>query len=386
MELNVKHLTILGELCSGKGVVIGMIAYITINDKTNLGNRLQSYATFMLLSKYDETYCLVRNYFCEGKKRRIPWSLIRIALKLKNKIINKLDKTTNMESIYEDKRELNFNDFDGLINMGEILNQSTDYSKLEEKYSCFVVGSDQIWNPSLFPNMYINMLGFVKNSRKISLASSISRDNLFLEEKYEFRRYLKTFYKLSCREERGSQIVSALTHKKCQTLIDPTLMLEKNDWISIMKKPEFHNERNPYMLVYFLGGKTKEFEKDILELGKKLNLIIIDIYDKNSIYYSCGPKEFIYLVYNASLILTDSFHGSVFSYIFDKPFKIFVRKDTNSMNSRLITLSSKLNLDKRIFAQNVKEINESVFNIKYDKKYLRNEQRKVYKYLNSSLG
>ena len=63
-----------------------MIGYITINDETNLGNRLQSYATYQLLSRYDKTECIVRNYFCEGIKRRIPWNPVRIMQNLRSKI------------------------------------------------------------------------------------------------------------------------------------------------------------------------------------------------------------------------------------------------------------------------------------------------------------
>lgn len=366
-----------------------MIAYITINDETNLGNRLQSYATFILLSKYDETYCLVRNYFCDGKKKRIPWSLFRAALKIKDKISNNLNKIIIEKSLYDEKRKSNFIDFSNLINNGEILSQNTDYTQLEKKYSCFVVGSDQIWNPGLFQDMYINMLGFVKTKKKISLSSSISKDELFPEEKYEFKRYLTSFYNLSCREEQGSQIIREIVHRECQTLIDPTLMLEKEEWVSVMKKPVFHNDGSPYILLYFLGGMTNKLEENIRLLGVNLKLRIIDLYDKNSIYYSCGPKEFIYLISNASLVLTDSFHGSIFSYIFEKPFRTFVREDINTMNSRLITLFNKLNLCEEIFAcdtNKLNQINENDLKIMYDKTALKQEQKKVYDYLQISLN
>lgn len=363
-----------------------MIGYITINDEINIGNRLQSYATYMLLSRYDKTQCIVRNYFCEGTKRRIPWNPLRIMEKVKNKIAYSIVSNEEQQSVYEESRCLNFREFSSLIDNGETLTKNTDYTKLENKYDIFVVGSDQIWNPNLFPDMYINMLGFVKTKRKISLASSISKDNLYVEERYEFKKYLDSFYLLSCREERGSYLVHELTHKDCETLIDPTLMLEKNEWASIMKKPDFHSEQKEYILIYFLGGRTVEFNAEICELGKKYNMKIIDIYDKNSPYYSCGPREFLYLINGAALVLTDSFHGSVFSYIFDKPFKTFIRKDTSTMNSRLFTFSDKLGLENKMFIRDVGEISDETFNVKYDKEYLKHEQRRVLQYLEKALN
>lgn len=363
-----------------------MIGYITINDETNLGNRLQSYATYQLLSRYDKTECIVRNYFCEGIKRRIPWNPLRIMQKLRSKINYRMFPNVEQQSVYEESRYLNFKEFSTLIHNGEILTKDTDYVLLENKYDIFVAGSDQIWNPNLFSDMYINMLGFVKTKRKISLSSSISKDDLYIEEKHEFKKYLNSFYALSCREEKGSYLVRELTHKDCKTLIDPTLMLEKNEWASIMKKPNFHDERKEYILLYFLGGRTTEFNNEISKLSEKYNIEVIDIYDKESIYYSCGPREFLYLINNASIVLTDSFHGSVFSYIFDKPFKTFIRKDTNSMNSRLLTLSDKLKLENKMFIRDVAEIDDEAFNVQYSKEHLRYEQRRFLEYLENALN
>lgn len=363
-----------------------MIGYITINDETNLGNRLQSYATYQLLSRYDKTECIVRNYFCEGIKRRIPWNPLRIMQKLRNKIIYRTISDVEQQSVYEELRHLNFKEFSSLIHNGETLTKDTDYAQLENKYDIFVAGSDQIWNPNLFSDMYINMLGFVKTKKKISLSSSISKDSLYPEEKYEFKKYLNSFYALSCREENGSCLVRKLTHKDCETLIDPTLMLKKDEWASIMRKPNFHEDQKAYILLYFLGGRTSEFNNEISKLSKRYNIGVIDIYDKESSYYSCGPREFLYLINNASLVLTDSFHGSVFSYIFDKPFKTFIRKDMNSMNSRLLTLSNKLKLQNKMFIRDLADINDEAFNVQYDKEYLRYEQKRVLEYLEKALN
>lgn len=363
-----------------------MIGYITINDETNLGNRLQSYATYQLLSRYDKTECIVRNYFCEGIKRRIPWNPLRIIKKLRSKISYKMFPNAEHQSTYEESRYLNFKEFSRLIHNGEILTKDTDYTQLENKYDIFVAGSDQIWNPNLFSDMYINMLGFVKTKRKISLSSSISKDNLYIEEKYEFKKYLNSFYALSCREEKGSCLVRKLTHKDCETLIDPTLMLKKNEWTSIMRKPDFHDEKKEYILLYFLGERTKELNDEISEFGKRYNIEIIDIYDKESLYYSCGPREFLYLINNASLVLTDSFHACVFSFLFNKSFVVYDRNWNNcNMNSRLETLLKKFHLERK-YANSGLENDIWEHNYEDGYKQLELERQKATEFLKKALA
>ena len=133
--------------------------------------------------------------------------------------------------------------------------------------------------------------------------------------------------------------------------------------------------------------KCIHIDIDIINnISKRYNLKIIDIYDKNSKYYTCGPSEFIYMIKNCSIMLTDSFHGSVFSYIYNKPFRIFRRIDSiQSMNSRLENLINVLHLSNDIY------INMDTFDIEhvldepnYDKTILDGEQKKFKDYLDKA--
>ena len=190
---------------------------------------------------------------------------------------------------------------------------------------------------------------------------------------------------MSCREQQGSDIVTRLTGRECITLIDPTLMLSSEEWDNVSKKPIFHNENDKYILLYFLGELTKEYKDIIDNTSKRYNLKVIDIYDKNSKYYSCGPSEFIYMIKHCSIMLTDSFHGSVFSYIYNKPFRIFNRVGGSSMNSRLENLINVLHLSNNI------SINVDNFDLdhvldepNYDKDVLKCEQKKFKDYLDKA--
>ena len=186
---------------------------------------------------------------------------------------------------------------------------------------------------------------------------------------------------MSCREQQGADLISKLVNKPVEALVDPTLMLRAEDWLKVAKRPKFHDENKKYILVYFLGELTPSYKYVLNLISKKHNLEIVNLLDKNSKYYTCGPSEFIYLVSNCELMLTDSFHGSVFSYIFNKPFRIFKREDKiKSMNSRLVNLINKLHLDENIYFEFGKGI-DNIFETNYDKSYLKQEQEKFNNYM-----
>jgi hypothetical protein len=116
------------------------------------------------------------------------------------------------------------------------------------------------------------------------------------------------------------------------------------------------------------------------------NLEIVNLADKKNLnYYTSGPREFLDFINSASLVLTDSFHASIFSIIFNTPFIVFDRVDNNlSMNSRINTLLGKFNLMSR-YNLSLKSSNEEIFNIDFTKtdEILGQERKKVINYLNS---
>ena len=350
-----------------------MIGIITIIDN-NIGNRLQNFAVCKLLSNYSNVYTII----FENKNKNKFLCFIKKIIKKFFVFFIKNEKS----NFY--KRNFNFSYFNRIyIPSLTIVYKEKNVKSCDESFDTFVVGSDQVWNPNFFSDMSINMLSFTKTNKKIALAPSIGVIELTDNQKSIFAKNLSDFKLLSCREEQGSKIIKEITGRECTTLIDPTLMLSKEEWSLIEKKPIFHDETKKYILLYFLGNITQDYDKFINLISEKYNLQIINIYDKKSIYYSCGPSEFIYLINHSSLILTDSFHASVFSYIFDKPLKIFNRIDDNkNMNSRLINLINILELPQSIFFDiNNCEINKILDKPNYDKTNLKKEQEKFYNYL-----
>jgi hypothetical protein len=353
------------------------IGVITINGDNNYGNKLQNYAVIKIMQEYGVALNIRKYDLCEQRSSKNI--ILRRAIKplfiLKNQIIKKEYVFTRYKNF------IKFNDY--IPNYKNVISKSINYENLNKKFDFFVTGSDQIWNPSLYPNLYVNMLGFTDNKKKIAIAPSISMDKLSIEQESMFKELLSDFDFLSCREEQGAEILRRITGKKVVSLIDPTLMLSIEDWDSVSKKPKFHDDNIKYILLYFLGDLTEKYKNIIDALKSKYNLEVINILDKKSNYYSCGPSEFIYMIKNSSLILTDSFHGSVFSYIYNRPFRIFYRQDGYGyMNSRLTNLMDKLHLDNSIYLKENDSL-ENIMIVNYDKDVLKKEQENFRNYLNN---
>lgn len=319
------------------------LAIVTIEDNLNYGNRLQNYAIQQLFAQYGfsvDTLGRQFRYVAPGKISLCKQKLKSVAVP----ILAVLHIGGNLMS-----RRACFFRFNRHIRQSRWkLNSQTDYHKLMEDYDVFVAGSDQIWNPNLYPtHMDVNMLAFAPASKKIAVAPSVACDFLTPEQQDAFARNLSDFRYLSCREQRGSELIEKATGRHCETLIDPTLMISVAEWNRLAEKPGFHREGQPYILTYFLG-KSAKYDRLIREYADQEGLRVIDLYNKNSKYYTCGPSEFLYLIRNCACMCTDSFHGSIFAYLYGRPLKIVTRVATGvngSMQSRLDNLVRTLQLE-----------------------------------------
>ena len=203
--------------------------------------------------------------------------------------------------------------------------------------------------------------------------------------KKEFQKYLNHIRCLSCREIQGVEIIKNLTGREARLVLDPTLLLSKTEWEKIAKKTKYVPD-GEYLLTYFLGSVTEEYDKRIKKIANKNRLKIYNIMDLSDMdKFSTNPSEFIYLIKNAKLICTDSFHGTIFSIIFNKPYIIFERNSSmENMNSRFESLNQILELPNR----NYNKIKENeIFNIDYNKinKNIEKEKIKSIEYLKKSL-
>lgn len=189
------------------------------------------------------------------------------------------------------------------------------------EYDIYISGSDQLWNPEQPYCVEPYFLTFVKNKKalKISYGTSIGVSKLSDDEKRKFRKWLKSYDCISVREQEARDLLASFVPKDIFRVPDPTFLLEPEKWQQLAVKPEF---TKPYILVFTLYQEKTIIDKAVsLAKEKGLKVFVIDQNyngledDTIQAVREAGPREFIGWIQQAYLVLTDSFHCTVFSLI-----------------------------------------------------------------------
>lgn len=256
----------------------------------------------------------------------------------------------------------------------------------------FIVGSDQVWNPTWYDShplkKYLYLLTFTEVSKKVCFSPSFGVSKLSEEWKPWFKEHLSGFRDISVRENAGARIIKELIDKDAVVLIDPTLMLDREQWRKISKKPcRKANASCPYIFTYFLGDVSQKVQADISRIAadKKYEVLHLMNVDTPALYAS-GPGEFIYLLDHAELILTDSFHACVFAFLFGKPFLVYSREGHEAdMMSRINTFLETFDLERKYVNSGIEnELMECDYKTGYH--ILQAEQKKVIGFLKKSMN
>lgn len=335
--------------------------------KHNYGSMLQAYATQKILDDMNienETINIDKNIdFSNGKKKYymgqvfnfqfIKSKLGMIKLKLDKKINKNLGKNISIrDKKYEEFRK-NFRLTEPYKTYAE-LNE-----KAEKDYSSVIVGSDQLWLPVNVVADYYTLNWVPEDVNKISFSTSFGVSVIPEKYKEEYKKFLNRINYLSTREVAGQKIIKELTGRDAILVCDPTLLFNKNEWMSIQKEEPII--KGKYIFCYFLG-KNIEHRKFAERLKEKTGYKIVslnhaDEYVKYSDMfadetpYDVGPAEFLNMIRNAEYVCTDSFHGTVFSLINNVKFFTFRRynsKSKVSTNSRIDSLLGIVNLKERL--------------------------------------
>ena len=329
------------------------VAILTITDGANYGNRLQNYAmqeVLMSLGYEVETVkCdTFRDVSGVDKLKVIAKDSIKKVVGKKNTNFQYRARKARFESY--NKKYLKFSKYHTANNEAP--------PDLKYAYDYFVCGSDQIWNarfPVVSCNIKNYLAAFAEMPQRVAFAASFGTRTIAPGFEELFANELKNFKAIAVRENAGKEIVDSITGKtEAEVVLDPTLLIEKEKWIEIEKKPDYiKNER--FLVTYFLGGRSCVLNEYIKSVARENDLEIINLESEfftdnqieNPAFFQTSPDEFIWLMHHARYILTDSFHASVFSIIFEKPFLVFERiaqEKGNDMGSRIVTLLSTFHL------------------------------------------
>lgn len=365
------------------------IGIITLNGYENYGNRLQNYALQEVIKSMN---CTVDTVIIQNDEKKMPKKNIKKFLKVNPQIL--LSKANNKRKSYMMKiinkniiqeRRNRFKDFSNerIVETGiEISNK-----EMIKKYSYFVVGSDQVWNPHYIKNSPDNFLEFAPLNKRIAYAPSFGASSIPNEYKENYKIGLEGFKDLSVREDIGAKIIKDLTGKKAKIVLDPTMLLTKEEWLSIAKEVS-NKPKQSYLLTYFLGDIESETKKVIKKIANDNNLIVVNLAQiKSKEWYTVDPAEFIDLINSSALFCTDSFHGAVFSILLERSFIVFDRsKKTYSMNSRIETLLNKFSLESRL-SNNIK-YSDDVFQMDFShvSKVLKKEKEESLSFLKNVIS
>lgn len=361
------------------------IKTLTCHDVYNAGASLQAYALMTYLQKlgneveiinykpdYLSNHYNLWNVSNPKFKKNILLKLVYLFLKLPKRTINR----------YSNKKKL-FDKFTkNYLRVTSIIYHNND--ELREnlpKADIYIAGSDQIWN-SLFKNgrdpaFYLD---FVPDDKiKASYAASFATNMIAEDYKNRITNWLKRLDYVGIRETSGVKLAKNLGIKKAIQVLDPVFLLEKSEWDKLAENSMIEVNNEKYLVVYDFDNNYK-IKKICLELAKKLNLKIYSFFKNDysdKIINNYGPIEFLSIIKNSDFVISNSFHGTAFSIIYEKPFFVINRKE--NLNSRMIDLLTLLGLEERMITS-LNECNDGCFKIDI-KKRLEKEINNSKKYL-----
>lgn len=229
------------------------------------------------------------------------------------------------------------------LNLTEWCHSRIDMRKLNEKFETFMVGSDQIWNHDL--NWFLQdfyYLNFAElNKKKIACAASFGKEiftgNKTVTKMVEY--YLKRFNAISVREKEAIDLLKNTFNTDGDFILDPVFLISKNKYEELASE-SLKNEQEKYIACYFIHNDAQK-QNILKEIAGNLKLKIVNIIEPN-----IKVEDWLYYIKNAELVISDSFHASCFSSIFNTKFLTIVRND-DQRNPRFKTLSSIIGLSER---------------------------------------
>lgn len=311
-------------------------ALLSVHSDPNYGSMLQAYALSAALNKLG----------CENEYiNYLPYNKQNPIVALGKKIIKKTLELLHLRNVrkteysYWSSKEFSrqlqlFNKFhDKHILSSKKLYYRNTISHVNALYNRFVIGSDQTWNPlvSAFP-FSISFLHFVTDSsKKCAYAPSIGTTNISEEYLQKLKESLSDFSYLSCREKANADTLTSYIGKKVEHVLDPTLLLDKEEWMHLSEPIEMPPK---YILCYILGTKKNIYDY-AANLAKENNIPLYIIATRPEyLHYSnalvgVSVGQFISLIESASYVVTDSFHGSLFSINLGTNFYVFTKREQN---------------------------------------------------------
>jgi len=327
------------------------IALITTHNTNNYGASLQCYATIRELKQYGDVSVI--NY--DNRHIGSSMDLLRFSLSLRGirslakDLLRILPRRVAIER-FQTFAKHNFN----LTNKFK----EAELSGIKLNYDYYISGSDQIWNPYCIskagkfdPNYFLEFAP--ETSVCASYASSWGGFQITPNHYQTLKGYLKKYKYISVRERQMCEELADLSECSIKSVCDPTLLLSKDEWIRVARHSTATFGFEDYLLVYSVP-KNPIIKNVVLKIAERLKLQIV-VLDQDPLFNikgsekiaNAGPLEFVKLFQDASYVVTDSFHGTCFSTIFNKPFHVVAEAPHSS---RIESFLNEIGLTSRLIA------------------------------------
>lgn len=373
------------------------IGLITYHSAYNFGSVLQAYATQRIIQKIAGN-CEVINY--RTREQRKYYSIIKWERGLR--VIKSLIKNILYLPTYRQRldREKQYEELiSSLFNLSDECVEPDDVYRMWSQYDVIVSGSDQIWNKHsnelywvswdyMFPYLLKGYEGI-----KISYASSPS--DMSDDEMKKLVPLIEKFDCVSFRERESVEQLRRIAGLDTTDVLDPTLLFCRDEWISALKLQKKDTEN--YILYYALSS-LKERKKNldsVLKYAAHRHMKVLYVApfefsarnnDVLETIITVTPIDFLNLILNASTIVTDSFHGTIFSANFNKDF--YSINGSKASDFRKTDILKKLGLESRIIHGVEELLDKEYIEIDYSNvnTVLERERRKSINYLEKGLG
>lgn len=367
------------------------IGIITFHNSYNCGSMLESYAIQKYIENLGEDVKII-NFSNKGQRQL--YSIWHKNNSIKNIIRNILlipayRRIKYNNNMYETFKIKNFN----------LTEEYNNIDQLSDKdFDIVIAGSDQIWNITISDADDAYFLPWVKKAKKVAYAPSFGSKNIlkYSENPKKYANFISDFDALSVREKNGKKWIKDLTNIDVEILIDPTLLLESKDYDEIMDKGIKLNKK-------FIFFYSPDFDIDICrfvrKIARKYKLEVITWSTKpyfKKLIKRFGfklpeyenPSMYLSLMKNAELILTTSFHGTIFSSIYRKKFFTIKNGGMYGDDDRVITLLTQLGLLERLIPYEFDDKLDYLNNIDYTQyeRELPKLKDKAKKYINNYIG
>lgn len=356
------------------------IAILTLPLHTNYGGILQAYAlqavlermghivTVISVSRFHKVPCGIRSiplYSLRIIKRLFGQGCVLKEKRNNEKILKMLAGTEHFINNYINERTI------------------CSFSEIgQEEYDTIIVGSDQIWNPQYFKKsfkgskFYNAFLGFTKRwdiNRIAYAVSGLDEWNFTENEKNEYAQMASLFSALSVREFSSIDIIkNILGIENVVHTLDPTMLLEKDDYINLIRKNK--TPKSEGTMMYYILDRTDEKMQLVNKVCRDYSFTPFTVGWSNETKSFQSIEQWLRGFMDAEFIVTDSFHGCVFSIIFGKPFIAIANKSRGL--TRFTSLLSKFSLESNLL-MTIDDYNPSKrFDLNQQTSYILEKERK----------